>query len=441
MSSGQDLATLGNDATVNGDQTVTYDGVNFTAIQEGLATILVRSRTSPHATDTKKSKLKNDGSAQSVFYNPVQQFNRDLSILATKAFGEDYLARLHAGKNKRGKRRRYDKDQEEASIKRQCTNGASTEEAAVIANEQGHSAPRKHQSTNNFHASLLDGQVDSARLNTEPCMRKNEFRVLDALSATGLRALRYAHELPFVTSVTANDLSRQATDAIKLNVKHNKLEEKVKTATSNANAHMYSAVNEGDDKGNSSKYQVIDLDPYGTVAPFIDAALQALANDGLLCVTSTDTAVFASNSYPEKSFSLYGGLPVKGYHSHEVGLRLLLHAIASSAARYGLAIEPLLSLSIDFYARLFIRVRKSPAEVKYLAGKTMIVYCCDAGCGAWKAQYLAKNSPMEAKDGTIWYKHTMAQAPTTSAHCEHCGFKMHVRLAFSYIRYVLSFWL
>ena len=425
---------------MNDGQTVSYDGVNYTAVREGLATILVAKVTSLHSAESKIPKQKSNNPVQSVFYNPIQQFNRDLSILATKAFGEDYLARVQSGKSRRGGKRRRDKDQKEESSKKQCANGISREEGAAISNvNNNHSVSQISQILHHSHSSLSEERVVSIDLHTEVSKRRQEFRILDALSATGLRALRYAHELPFVTSVTANDLSRQATDIIKLNVKHNELESKVRVTTSNANAHMYSALTEEDTKSYNSKYQVIDLDPYGTVAPFIDAALQALANDGLLCVTSTDTAIFASNSYPEKAYSQYGGLPVKGYHSHEVGLRLLLHAIASSGARYGIAIEPLLSLSIDFYARLFVRVRKSPADVKHLAGKTMIVFCCDSGCGAWKTQYLAKNSPMEAKDGTLWYKHTMAQAPTSSVHCEHCGFKMHVGSRFPDIRYVLQF--
>lgn len=47
-------------------------------------------------------------------------------------------------------------------------------------------------------------------------------------------------------------------------------------------------------------FDVIDLDPYGTAAPFIDAAVQAVADGGLLCVTCTDLAVLAGTNYPEK---------------------------------------------------------------------------------------------------------------------------------------------
>ena len=48
-------------------------------------------------------------------------------------------------------------------------------------------------------------------------------------------------------------------------------------------------------------------------------------------------------------------------------LRLVLNTISTSAARYGRYIEPLLSLSIDFYVRIFVRIHAAPVEVKKVA--------------------------------------------------------------------------
>lgn len=48
-------------------------------------------------------------------------------------------------------------------------------------------------------------------------------------------------------------------------------------------------------------------------------------------------------------------------------LRLVLHTVSTSAARYGRYVQPLLSLSIDFYVRLFIRIQIAPIEVKKAA--------------------------------------------------------------------------
>jgi len=49
-----------------------------------------------------------------------------------------------------------------------------------------------------------------------------------------------------------------------------------------------------------SRVDVVDLDPYGTTAPFIDAAVQSVNDTGLLCVTCTDLSVLAIRNYPEK---------------------------------------------------------------------------------------------------------------------------------------------
>jgi tRNA (guanine26-N2/guanine27-N2)-dimethyltransferase len=89
--------------------------------------------------------------------------------------------------------------------------------------------------------------------------------------------------------------------------------------------------------------------------------------------------------------------------------------------------EPLLSLSIDFYARVFVRIHKSAADVKFLAGKTMVVYNCDTGCGAWETQMVARNKLAKNKSGTgHFWKHVFAASPTSSENCAHCGSVMHL---------------
>jgi len=110
-------------------------------------------------------------------------------------------------------------------------------------------------------------------------------------------------------------------------------------------------------------YDVIDLDPYGSASPFIDASMANIADGGLLCVTCTDTAVLCA-SYPESCYSKYGSIPLKGEVSHEAALRILLSSLEATASRHKKYIKPLLSCSIDFYIRVFITVHESPAESK-----------------------------------------------------------------------------
>ncbi|KAI8959982.1 N2,N2-dimethylguanosine tRNA methyltransferase [Daldinia sp. FL1419] len=450
-------------------QIITKDGQEFTEVKEGLARILV-----PYSAKDIAEKKSNVEEQQKVFYNPIQQFNRDLTVLAIKAYAEDAFAKRRAGNAERAAKRKREKtDNGGRNLKKEKVtenadgvtstaddaiggNGAqsgdaditlpdapndqdvvSQENSAENSNENG-DIPNSDEPTEISQSTKDQGTKPTEARNNQPTPK---FTILDALSATGLRALRYAQELPFVTSVTANDLSPSAVKAIKQNAEHNGVESKVNATSGDARAHMYSLLTyevpeekgknkKGGNKPNrpNGKYNVIDLDPYGTAATFFDAALNAVRDDGgLLCVTCTDSSVFASHGYPEKTFALYGGIPAKGWHSHEVGLRLILHGLTSTAARYGLAVEPLLSLSIDYYIRIFVKVRKSPAEVKFLAGKTMITYSCDQGCGAWETQFLARNRKAPNASGKgVFYKHGFAMAPTADRLCKECGSKMHL---------------
>ena len=56
-------------------------------------------------------------------------------------------------------------------------------------------------------------------------------------------------------------------------------------------------------------YDVVDLDPYGSAAPFLDGAIQALTNGGLLCVTYTDMAVLCSRTV-HIPFYKYASVPL-----------------------------------------------------------------------------------------------------------------------------------
>lgn len=448
------------DAPVQG-QKVEWQGKIYTTVQEGRAYILVPESDEDNKKDTVNA---NAGPVRTVFYNPIQQFNRDLTVLAISAYGEELVeakkkkfeakAKKNAGKGKRPREKTASVEgaqeggvvadaqpQGDSSNKRKREDDNGAEEPSKVAKPDDATSPQVVRSTNETGQEDAEGKdkhTNGASEDPNGDKKKGfvpRFTILDALSASGLRALRYASEIPFVSKVTANDLDLAATEAIARNAQHNKLQSKINVTHGNAIAHMYSkiaasmALTEKDmSQGKSVKYDVVDLDPYGTAANFLDAAVQAVHDSGgLLCVTCTDAGVWASNSYPEKAFALYGGVPVKGWHSHEVGLRLILHAINTAAARYGLFMEPLLSLSIDFYARVFVKINKSPAAVKFSAGKTMITYNCDAGCGAWTTQLLLKNKHYPNKKGQgSFYKHQFSQAPSADKHCEHCGFKTHL---------------
>ncbi|VBB73926.1 Putative N(2),N(2)-dimethylguanosine tRNA methyltransferase [Podospora comata] len=429
----------GLDATPANGQRIKHDNVIYTTVKEGLAHILV-----PEQKDAKDGQ-----EVQQVFYNPIQQFNRDLTVLAMKAYGKEKVkqkkvaSEARSGKFAEKKRKRKEQTQSERPAKSpKLGDDAGAEEAVdksavAPADTEMPDAKEPEPAIPEQDKELGAQPSNGADAAKEKKSSGVEFTILDALSASGLRALRYAHEIPFLTKVTSNDLLKVATESIQRNAIHNGLADKISISHDDALAHMYSVVVDELRKRSgragkaiiaSNKYDVIDLDPYGSAAPFLDAAVQAIRDDGgLLCVTCTDSGVWASNGYPEKCYALYGGVPVKGWYSHEVGLRIVLHSIETAAAKYGLAIEPLLSLSVDYYMRVFVRVTRSPAMVKFQGGKNMVVYSCGGGCGSWTTQLLMKNKPAPNKKGSgIFYKHGFTKAPTAPPLCDHCGSVTHL---------------
>jgi len=116
-------------------------------------------------------------------------------------------------------------------------------------------------------------------------------------------------------------------------------------------------------KYQKTQYDVIDLDPYGSAAPFLDGALQSIVSGGLMCITCTDMAALGG-SHPETCYGRYGAFPVQrsGY-LQELALRILLYHISIIAGRYGRTIRPLLSVGMAFYCRVFVEVWDDKAGV------------------------------------------------------------------------------
>ena len=196
---------------------------------------------------------------------------------------------------------------------------------------------------------------------------RSETHVFEGLAASGLRSIRYIKELQFGSyAVTANDIEAVAVERIQKNAAHNGVSVGLTAVNSDAIVHMHT---------NKNVYRVIDLDPYGSCAPFLDAAVGAVEPNGLLCITSTDSGVLCGNQ-PDLAFIRYGGFALKQNYQHEMGLRVMLHAVASAAARQRRGIRVLAAVSIDFYFRVFVQVIESGAAALATMEQTGLVFQC-----------------------------------------------------------------
>nr|CAD7574525.1 unnamed protein product [Timema californicum] len=194
---------------------------------------------------------------------------------------------------------------------------------------------------------------------------ENGLNILEALSASGLRSIRYAKEVPGLNSIVANDISEAAVTSIRANIAHNDVNHLVTASHSDAVLVMYQH------RRYQDRFHAVDLDPYGCPSHFLDAAVQCVSDGGVLLVTCTDMAVLCGNT-PETCYSKYGSISLKNKACHEMALRILLQCIESHANRYSRYIVPLLSVSADFYIRVFVKIYTSaatgskPSQIKFV---------------------------------------------------------------------------
>jgi tRNA (guanine26-N2/guanine27-N2)-dimethyltransferase len=89
---------------------------------------------------------------------------------------------------------------------------------------------------------------------------------VEALSATGLRSVRYAKEIEGLEYVIANDIDPMAVQSIERNAKFNSIPEGViRTENCDAKFLMHKLLHERGGKPNhpDKSIHAVDLDPYG----------------------------------------------------------------------------------------------------------------------------------------------------------------------------------
>lgn len=195
-----------------------------------------------------------------------------------------------------------------------------------------------------------------------------EYTYLDALSASGIRGLRIAREVGLET--TMSDWEETSVGLINKNIKLNGLSN-CTAIKRNANVVML-----------DNSFDIIDLDPFGTPAPFLDTACRCVKR--LLCITATDTAPLCG-AHKKAGIRNYAAVPLKTDYYPEMGVRILLGCVARTLARYDKSIKPMLSYASQHYVRIFAEVKKSIVEAdRGLENMGFISYCFSCGKSDWK---------------------------------------------------------
>ncbi|ONL96536.1 putative tRNA (guanine(26)-N(2))-dimethyltransferase 2 [Zea mays] len=350
--------------------------------------------------------IKKEGEAEillhkknSVFFNPVQVHNRDMSIAVLRTFVAKRKEEHEALVDKRNTSHKKNKQSETSSQNGEDASTGQQDEMDVVCEKELNKA---------------EDQIDDlSKEATEPSWKvTRELKpplVLEALAATGLRSLRYAREVEGLGKVVALDNDKASIEDCKRNIKFNgaSATSKVEAYLVDARIHMLTHPKEFDV-------------PYGSPSIFLDSAVQAVADGGLLMCTATDLAVLCGTN-GEVCYAKYGSFPTKGKYCHEMALRILLASIESHANRYKRYIVPVLSVFMDFYIRVFVRVFTSASEIKNTPLKLSYIYQC-VGCDSFHLQCLART--VQKKNNGV--KHAPAIGPVVPQECSDCGKKFNV---------------
>jgi tRNA (guanine26-N2/guanine27-N2)-dimethyltransferase len=159
---------------------------------------------------------------------------------------------------------------------------------------------------------------------------------------------------------------------IERNVEDNSLEDKIRVSNLEANSFLATHT------APKQRFDFIDIDPYGSPSPYMDTAIRALTNRGLIAVTATDTAPLCGVG-ETACVRKYWGKPLRTEYSKELAIRLILNSIVLTASRHDRGIEVLLTHATDHYFRAYVQIvrgaLRSDASISQLGHVLHCFHC------------------------------------------------------------------
>ncbi len=129
-------------------------------------------------------------------------------------------------------------------------------------------------------------------------------------------------------------------------------------------------------------FDAVDIDPFGTPAPFIDAGIRGCRR--FLLVTATDTAPLCGAHFKAGVRRYFARPANTGYHA-EVGLRILLGFVVRETVKYDRGIEPLFCFAREHFVRLNLRITRGAKHADQTIDRIGFILQCPS-CAFRKEQ-------------------------------------------------------
>lgn len=190
---------------------------------------------------------------------------------------------------------------------------------------------------------------------------------LDAMAGVGARGLRVAAEAGSYDVVFLNDSNPHAVEMARQSAALNDLG---RVAFSNMEACRFLC----EHSVRGGRGAAVDVDPFGSPAPYLDCALRALEYGGMLAVTATDLQVLGG-LHDDACRRIYGGVPLWTAYGAETAVRLVAGCVSAVAGRLDAGISVLHAESHMHYYRVYARLLSKPGS--YRLG--YVVHCHRCG--------------------------------------------------------------
>jgi tRNA (guanine26-N2/guanine27-N2)-dimethyltransferase len=227
-------------------------------------------------------------------------------------------------------------------------------------------------------------------------------RVLDGLAGCGIRALRCAVE-GGAAAVWVNDADPERRPLLEANLAAIPAGVDCRLGSESVQRLLATCL------GERRRFELVDLDAFGSATALLPLALEAVAFGGLLYLASSDGR--SPTGHDRRAAVRRLGASARAHPaSWELALRLQLGALARAAWALGRGLEPVLSFSEGRTFRTAVRVHRHPAagEESRLG---MLAHCHGCGdqqqqsllrLGRWQPCACGAAAPPLAVSGPLW---------------------------------------
>ncbi|MFO0148894.1 MAG: tRNA (guanine-N1)-methyltransferase [Microcystis sp.] len=177
---------------------------------------------------------------------------------------------------------------------------------------------------------------------------RGSLRVLEVMSGSGVRALRYWLESG-ADWLWVNDGNPEIKPTLDANLESLLQQKQGKITYKSAQEVLLECYLEKD------YYDLVDIDAFGSPASLFSAIPLATKIGGLIYLTNTDGRTLTGHNL-ENSLADYGSYARNHPAAHEQGLRLIIAGLQLESARLGLGITPIFSFFFGQSYRVMVRL-------------------------------------------------------------------------------------